>query len=111
MTQPMSKGEMAVRLRGNLPSGMPSEFAYEPQSSAIGNGLYAGNNALASMCGASSDDNSRGYDVWQKWYEAGGLDVPVLTPGSDIDVTYRLTEYHFLNDPILTNRNTSSNDN
>merc|ERR1719464_269049 len=36
----------------------------------------------------------RGLDLWQKWYDAGGQRVPVLTPGSDMTVSPRITVEH-----------------
>jgi len=86
VTHPMSKNEMASRLRNNhnnWPRGMPQEFRYGPDDCARRN-----------VCGASSAASSRGLDVWQKWYDAAGLSVPVLTPGSDMRVDVTLTAEH-----------------
>jgi len=86
VTHPMSKGEMASRLRNNhnnWPAGMPQEFRYDPDSCANPN-----------VCGANAPDNSRGIDVWQKWYDAAGFAVPVLTPGSDMRVDVTITAEH-----------------
>merc|ERR1719384_1748954 len=83
---PMSKNEMASRLRNNhnnWPAGMPQEFRYGPDDCARKN-----------VCGASSAASSRGLDIWQKWYDAAGLSVPVLTPGSDMRVDVTLTAEH-----------------
>jgi len=62
---------------------MPQEFRYNPDSCANAN-----------VCGANSPDNSRGLNVWQKWYDAAGLSVPVLTPGSDMRVDVTITAEH-----------------
>jgi len=36
----------------------------------------------------------RGLELWQQWYDASGFSVPVLTPGSDLRVTPRMTVEH-----------------
>jgi len=83
VTTPMSKNEMAVRVRNNAPSGFPSEFKYDPQSCARG-----------TVCGGSSAASSRGLDVWQEWYDQTNTPVPVLTPGTDLRVGVKITAEH-----------------
>jgi len=83
MTMPMSKNEMAVKVRNNAPSGFPGEFKYDPQSCA-----------RATVCGGSSAASSRGLDVWQQWYDQTNTPVPVLTPGTDMKVTVKISAEH-----------------
>merc|ERR1719350_1129572 len=79
----MSKNEMAVRVRNNAPAGFPSEFKYDPQSCA-----------RATVCGGSSTASDQGLDVWQKWYDQTNTPVPVLTPGTDMEVRVKVTAEH-----------------
>lgn len=41
-----------------------------------------------------SDVTAQGLSVWQQWYDAGGVAVPVMTPGSDFRVEVRLPADH-----------------
>jgi len=85
---------MTQRIRGDWPPGMPQDFRHEPQSSANGN-LYAKQQDYpGASCGAISAEYARGLDIWQKWYDAANLSVPILRPGSTIDVSARFTAEH-----------------
>jgi len=83
VTTPMSKNEMATRVRSNAPSGFPGEFMYDPQSCAS-----------ATVCGGSSAASDRGLDVWQQWYDQTNTAVPVLTPGTDVKVEVKISAEH-----------------
>jgi len=88
---PMSKNALSWKMKdwyGNpsYPSGMPEWFRYQPASCAE-----------QGQCGSTSAEAAkwdRGLDLWQKWYDAGGQSVPVLTPGSDMTVSPRVTVEH-----------------
>lgn len=85
---------MTQRISGSWPAGMPQDFRYEPQSSANGNGYGNQQNYSGASCGANSAAYASGLNLWQKWYDAAGLSVPILRPGSRIDVSVRLTADH-----------------
>merc|ERR1712039_877040 len=88
---PMSKNALTWKYRDwydnpSYPSGMPEWFRYQPASCAE-----------PGQCGSTSSEAAkwdRGLDLWQKWYDAGGQSVPVLTPGSDMTVSPRITVEH-----------------
>jgi len=94
VTSPMSRNEMTQRIRGTWPAGMPQDFRYEPQSSANGNLAGKQQDYPGASCGARSAEYASGLNVWQKWYDAAGLSVPTLRPGSRIDVSVRFTADH-----------------
>jgi len=85
---------MTQRIRGTWPAGMPQDFRYEPQSSANGNLAGKQQDYPGASCGARSAEYASGLNVWQKWYDAAGLSVPTLRPGSRIDVSVRFTADH-----------------
>jgi len=84
---------MANTIR-QFPSGMPTSFRYEPQTAAYGNGFGELSYDGGSSCGAREADYAKGLDVWQKWYDASGVPVPTLTPGSNLEVSATLTADH-----------------
>jgi len=94
LVQPMSKNDLENKLAGRLPEGMPGDFENCPHCSANGNNNDGHLNTLASSCGGTSDVYARGLEVWQEWYDAAGLPVPVLTPGSDLSVAAEITADH-----------------
>jgi len=97
LIEPVSKNDLAWQMRndhGNWPAGLPEDFRYEPFSCANGNNNAGHLNTPAASCGAHSDVHARGLDVWQKWYDHGGIAVPVLTPGSDMRVRAELSTDH-----------------
>jgi len=80
MVLPMSRNEMAYQLQNNPPPGMPSAFRHCPHCCVGGN-----------SCGGG---DTRGTDVWQQWYDASGLAMPELTPGSDFKVSQLMNADH-----------------
>jgi len=96
LTNPVSKIELVQRARDyqNWQEGMPEEFRYCPDCSANGNNAAGHVDTPAANCGASSEVTAQGLSVWQKWYDAGGVPVPVMTPGSDFRVDVTLTADH-----------------
>jgi len=85
---------MSIDLKSNWPNGMPQDFRYEPQSSARGNGAGQQQNTPGAFCGASSAEYGQGLGLWQQWYDAKNVEVPLLTPGSDMRVSTLLTADH-----------------
>jgi len=83
MVEPMSRNEMAYQLAGALPAGMPGDFQYCPHC-CVG----------AFPDGACGSGDTRGTDVWQQWYDASGLAMPTLTPGSDFKVSQLMNADH-----------------
>jgi len=71
---------MEYQLRNNPPAGMPMDFAYCPH-------CCVGSNS----CGGG---DTRGTDVWQQWYDASGVAMPELTPGSDFEVNQLMNADH-----------------
>jgi len=51
-------------------------------------------NTPAAQCGAESESSAQGLSVWQKWYDAAGVAVPVVTPGSDMQMRAKKTADH-----------------
>jgi len=94
LVNPISKNDLNYRLAGNLPAGMPSDFRYCPHCCANGNNAAGHVDTPAASCGANSNVFAQGLDVWQKWYDAAGIDVPVLTPGSDFELTAEMDADH-----------------
>ena len=83
---PVSKNSLSHLLRnnhGNWPAGMPEFYRYDPA-----------NSANSGECGAQPGDMDRGLDVWQKWYDAANVAVPVLTPGSDLKLGVTMAVEH-----------------
>jgi len=80
VTEPLSKNEMAW---SHYQSGMPTQFRYEPQSSA---GLGS--------CGANGGAYTDGLDTWERYYDQAGVLVPELVPGTDFKVKFNLTADH-----------------
>jgi len=83
VTSPLSKNQMAVKVRNNAPAGFPNEFLYDPQSCA-----------RATVCGGSSAASSQGLNVWEPWYEQTNTPIPVLTPGTDMEVKVSISAEH-----------------
>merc|ERR1712232_626123 len=79
---------------GNLPAGMPSSFQYCPHCAASGNLAGELSNSGGSSCGAPETEYTLGLQTWQKWYDAGGVDVPILTPGSELEVSASINADH-----------------
>jgi len=96
LVNPVSKIELVQRMRDyqNWQEGMPEEFRYCPDCSANGNNGAGHLDTPAANCGASSEVTARGLSTWQAWYDAGGVAVPVITPGSDFEVEVKLTADH-----------------
>merc|ERR1719211_788942 len=96
LVDPISKIELAWRMRefDSWQEGMPEEFRYCPSCSANGNNNDGHFDTPEAQCGASSPVTAQGLSVWQPWYDAGGVAVPVVTPGSDMKVEVTLTADH-----------------
>jgi len=96
LVEPLSKIELVQQMRSyqDWQPGMPSEFRYCPDCSANGNNGAAHLDTPAANCGATSEVTAQGLSVWQKWYDAGGFSVPVMTPGSDFEVKVELPADH-----------------
>jgi len=97
LSQPLSKNELQWQLKnnhGNWPQGLPEDFRYEPFSCANGNNAGGHLGTPAASCGAKTDVHARGLDAWQQWYDAAGIAVPVITPGSDMKVRVELSTDH-----------------
>jgi len=94
VTQPLSRNKLSTDLRNNWPTGMPQDFRWEPQSSARGNLAGSQQNYPGASCGASSAEFAQGLGLWQQWYDAKNVEVPLLTPGSDMKVSIKLTADH-----------------
>jgi len=96
LVDPVSKNDVAQRMRDYQvwQEGMPGEFRYCPDCSANGNNGGSVVNTPAAMCGATSAVTAEGLSAWQKWYDAGGIAVPVITPGSDMRVRAKMTADH-----------------
>jgi len=96
LVEPLSKIELVQQMRSyqDWQPGMPSEFRYCPDCSANGNNGAAHLDTPAANCGATSEVTAQGLSVWQKWYDAGGFSVPVITPGSDFKTKITLTADH-----------------
>jgi len=94
VVQPMSKNEFSYQLRWPHPQGIPRDFGAEPQSCAKGNTAGNQNDKPSSSCGAYTDTYARGLDLWQQWYDFKEVEVPLLTPGSDMLVRTRITADH-----------------
>jgi len=71
---------MAFQLANRLPPGMPGDFQYCPHCCVAG--------------GSCGSGDTRGTDVWQEWYDASGLAMPVLTPGSDMKISQLMNADH-----------------
>jgi len=87
----LSKNHMANQF---YVRGMPTDFRYEPQSSANGNLAGRQEYHAGASCGANSAAYARGLDVWQTWYDARNQAVPQLAPGSDFRVRSKITADH-----------------
>jgi len=94
LVDPVSKNDLSFQARDNHPAGMPTDFQYCPSCCANGNNAAGHLDTPAASCGANSDEFARGLDVWQKWYDAAGIAVPVLTPGSDIRIRAEMNADH-----------------
>jgi len=96
LVDPVSKNDLTQRMRGyqDWQEGMPEELRYCPDCSAFGNNGAGHPNTPEANCGATSQSITQGLNVWQKWYDAGGIDVPVITPGSDMKMRARMTADH-----------------
>ena len=96
LVDPISKIELVSRMRDyqNWQNGMPEEFRYCPDCSANGNNGAGHFDTPEANCGASSPVTAQGLSAWQPWYDAGGVAVPVVTPGSDMKVEVTLTADH-----------------
>merc|ERR1719437_113930 len=62
---------------------MPNTFQYCPHCCV---GAYP-----EGSCGGG---DTRGTDVWQQWYDASGLPMPELTPGSDFKISQLMNADH-----------------
>jgi len=97
LVNPVSKNELnyAHRLwNGNYPGDMPDDFRYCPHCCANGNNGAGHFDSPAASCGANSDVFAQGLNVWQKWYDAAGIPVPELNPGSDFRVDAEMNADH-----------------
>jgi len=94
LVDPVSKNDLSHQARDNHPAGMPTDFQYCPSCCANGNNAVGHIDTPAASCGANSDEFALGLDVWQKWYDAAGIAVPVLTPGSDVMVKAEMNADH-----------------
>jgi hypothetical protein len=89
MTKPMSRNAIAAKLGGS----QFGVFRNAPQSSANGWGYGQRGSAPGHSCGANTAVYAQGPSTWKKWYGAG--EMASLTPGSDIEVNYKLTADHY----------------
>jgi hypothetical protein len=81
VTSPVNRLEMAYSYWS---SGMPDDpLRWSPQSS---NG--------PNSCGAADGDYAESKDTWLHFYDLAGLDVPVWAPGTDIEVSIKITADH-----------------
>ena len=88
---PVSKNEMAYH---HYQSGMPDDFRYEPQTSNHGNAMNQASTSGGASCGANDAAYNEGLDTWQQWYDAAGVDVPKIVPGTRLDLNITLTIDH-----------------
>jgi len=95
LISPVSKNQFSnqVKAWNVFPSDMPDEFRYCPDC-ANTNNRGPPYNSGAGSCGAGDARMSRGRDLWQKWYDQTGVDVPELVPGSDMEVRTSLPADH-----------------
>jgi len=93
LVQPISQNDLELRRVGA--GGMPGDFKYCPHCCAIGNNGAGHYDSPGAFCGANSDVYANGgLSVWQKWYDASGIQVPVLRPGSDMMVEAKIDADH-----------------
>jgi len=71
---------MAFQLANALPAGMPGDFQYCPHCCVAG--------------GSCGSGDTQGTQVWQQWYDASGLAMPELTPGSDMKISQLMNADH-----------------
>jgi len=93
MASPISKNELAYH-HYNWQMGEETDFHYEPQTSNHGNGIGNVGVGHGFSCGASNESYVEGLGLWQSWYDAAGVDVPRLVPGTDLPVNVTLTIDH-----------------
>jgi len=93
VTSPVSKNELEYHHFQWHPE-MPKDFQYEPQTSNHGNGIGQKIIGDGFSCGAANASTSYGLSLWQQWYDAAGVTVPHITPGTDWVVNATLTIDH-----------------
>merc|ERR1712086_412923 len=93
VTSPVSKNELEYHHFQWHPE-MPKDFQYEPQTSNHGNGIGQKIIGDGFSCGAANETTSYGLSLWQQWYDAAGVAVPHITPGTDWVVNATLTIDH-----------------
>merc|ERR1740121_2232678 len=77
LVDPVSKNDLTQRMRNyqDWQAGMPEELRYCPDCSAFGNNANGHLDTPAANCGATSQSITQGLNVWQKWYDAGGIAI------------------------------------
>lgn len=96
VTKPVSKQGLTHELKAwdRFPAGMPDSLRYEPFSANFGNANGQMLNVGGSSCGTKETEFTEGLQTWQQWYDAGGVPVPTLRPGSDFELQAAMNADH-----------------
>lgn len=98
--EPISMQDLTYRLRyeADWQPGMPESRRWEPGNARLAPGQspeQPGASCGIGYQGESADPlYAEGLQTWQKWYVAGGLPVPSISPGAEVEVRANLNADH-----------------